>query len=660
MAIGRLALKLCALLHDIGKLKCWARQEEPTKHIFSTYEMLKPIIGEELAKTAMRHHKEPEYKNYMPVKDEEWIIAIANDIVSGERCGEGLSGLEKPYQIVLTFPLSSIKSPITLRELSPRNLARIHNKVKDILSKASSIRDAQRRFEHIYWELRRLEVNELSLHDVPADICPSMNDHSLWSHLKMTCAIATCIYLQYGREGELLGKEPDDYTFALIGGDADRIGAYLNRSLRLPDLRGGSDIVKEATQAAANCIASELGPDCVIFSAGGNFLAVAPAFMADDLIEKAKEEFERATDGELTITVCKVEDNGSRLKRAFGQMWRRLRGEVRKKKLVNPIELRPELRAGLELCDVCGRRPWRHVDPMRIRPYDMAPRPERLCEACNKRRLRGLEVRARLHLKAESLEDLEDEDGYVALIKADGDSVGRVFDGSRLMEYGREVSPARLDFLSTYIHEVCERELRRVVEKDFGGEVIYAGGDDLLAIVKGRDAFKCARAVHDTFVSTMREQMTMSLGVLIMKSRFPIYVGLLAVSQLLDNAKSLEGKNGIDFDIIYQIGITKEDVSYKARERLQKKKLTARPYKWDDFVELLDILEELKGEPMTQLRTIEDILMFRGDERIKAAETFIKSQIGRCIISYRVGKRLLKALSKGFLTDALMVMERVG
>ncbi|RLF07150.1 MAG: hypothetical protein DRJ69_07420, partial [Thermoprotei archaeon] len=482
---------------------------------------------------------------------------------------------------------------------------------------------------------------------------------SLWSHLKMTCAIATCIYLQYGREDELLGKEPDDYTFALIGGDADRIGAYLNRSLRLPDLRGGSDIVKEATQAAAKYIASELGPDCVIFSAGGNFLAVAPAFMADDLIEKAKEEFERATEGELTITVCKVEGDGSRLKSAFGQMWRRLRSEVRKKKLVNPIELRPGLRAGLELCDVCGRRPWRHVDPMRIRPYDMAPRPERLCEACNKRRLRGLEVRARLHLKAESLEDLEDEDGYVALIKADGDSVGRVFDGSRLMEYGREVSPARLDFLSTYIHEVCERELRRVVEEDFGGEVIYAGGDDLLAIVKGRDAFECARAVHDTFVSTMREQMTRSLGVLIMKSHFPIYVGLLAVSQLLDNAKSLEVKNGIDFDIIYQIGITKEDVSYKARERLQKKKLTARPYKWEKFREFLSALSDLMGLTETQIYLIADIMTSDRPDKIHAAKCFVRSQIGRGLIGYEVEEKLLKAIDDGMLVDIVMARRRI-
>ena len=655
MVIGLYALKICALLHDIGKLECWARMRKPVEHVVFTYNTLEPVMGGELAEIAMRHHGEPGYEGYTPVRDEEWIIAIANDIASGVR--DEHPGAP-PNQVAMTFPLSDREAPVVLKALSPADLLSVHDRVKDALTRACSIQDARERFEHIYRELGKREDGELSLHDIPADVGPSTNDHSLWSHLKMTCAIATCIYLQYRREGGLPGREPDDYAFALIGGDADRIGAYLRRSLRLLDLRGGSYIVKEATQAAVDHIAGRLGPDCVIFAAGGNFLAIAPAFMADELMEAAKERFEKATEGELTITVCKVEGDGSELKRAFGRMWRRLRGEVRRRKLVRPVELGPELGAGLELCDACGRRPWKHVDPMRVRPYDMAPRPERLCEACYKRRLKGLEARAQLHLRARTLEDLEDEDGYVALIKADGDGIGRVFDGSKLEEHGREISPAKLDFLSAYIHRACERELRRVVE-GLGGEVIYAGGDDLLAIVGGRDAFRCARAVHDTFAGIMHGQATMSLGVLIMKSHFPMYVALSVVSQLLDNAKGLEGKNGIDFEVVRQVGITSDDVSREARERLRARGLTARPYKWGRFRELLSALRDLMGLTESQIHLIADIMASGRPDSAHAAKCFVRSQVGRGLIGYEVEERLLRAIDDGMLMDMVMVRGRV-
>ena len=77
MVVGLYALKICALLHDIGKLECWARMRRPVEHVVFTYSTLEPVMGGELAEIAMRHHGEPGYEGYTPARDEEWIIAIA-------------------------------------------------------------------------------------------------------------------------------------------------------------------------------------------------------------------------------------------------------------------------------------------------------------------------------------------------------------------------------------------------------------------------------------------------------------------------------------------------------------------------------------------------------------------------------------------------------
>ena len=45
MVVGLYALKICALLHDIGKLECWARMRRPVEHVVFTYSTLEPVMG---------------------------------------------------------------------------------------------------------------------------------------------------------------------------------------------------------------------------------------------------------------------------------------------------------------------------------------------------------------------------------------------------------------------------------------------------------------------------------------------------------------------------------------------------------------------------------------------------------------------------------------
>ena len=377
------AVRTCALLHDVGKPLCWALGESFERHVVYTEAIVKEHLGPELARVASRHHYGPGYPDeYRPKTMEEWIIGIADTISSGaDRPERGVRVRVPPVR--LTFPLSG--GEIVCKELSGEELKEVNKEVEGILREVSGI--AQRGLREAYLELYE-KLERSSLKDVPADTRRPINDHSLWDHLKMTAAFATCIYLECEREGRLIGKSPGDYEFTLIGGDADRIGEYINRSLRLPDLRAGSKLVEESVRRAREVVCEALGPECVVFSGGGNILCISPPHMAEELIEKMEEAFSEPTSGELGITFARVEASGEDFKERFGDLWERVGEEVRRRKARKTPKMPEPVPEGVPLCDVCGLRPKVREDtrPYRVLPYDASPRPEGLCEVCWSRR----------------------------------------------------------------------------------------------------------------------------------------------------------------------------------------------------------------------------------------------------------------------------------
>jgi len=78
---------------------------------------------------------------------------------------------------------------------------------------------------------------------------------------------------------------------------------------------------------------------------------------------------------------------------------------------------------------------------------------------------------------------------YAAILKADGDHMGEILSRADSADRSREVSRRLHDF-------ACEVRQR---VRDHRGHAIYAGGDDVLALVPLTDAVPCARALADAF-----------------------------------------------------------------------------------------------------------------------------------------------------------------
>ena len=78
---------------------------------------------------------------------------------------------------------------------------------------------------------------------------------------------------------------------------------------------------------------------------------------------------------------------------------------------------------------------------------------------------------------------------YAAILKADGDRMGVLFSRATSAEKSREISLKLHGFASA---------VRKIV-RDHRGHAIYAGGDDVLALVPLEQALNCSRALAESF-----------------------------------------------------------------------------------------------------------------------------------------------------------------
>jgi len=618
-------LRTCAILHDIGKPECWAKQKPWSDHIRYTFKTVSRILGEDYAYISMRHHSGLSYPSeYHPKTEFEKIICLADNLASGaDRREEPEAGTPLPKPPVLLTHVLSDGGKVRVETDMPRLAYTTEEIAKNLEEVGKNLDQApDETYRKIYDFLRN---SRLRL--VPADTRPPINDVSLWDHLKLTAAFSACIWLDGGYRGD----NPIKYDFALLGGDADRISQFVTTSNRLPDLSARSARITKATGAAASSIGENLGPECLIFAGGGVFLSISPEKTVENVALKAKEAFEDVTEGEVTMTVNHVMAGGERVQRGFGEVWGDAMREMRLKKLIRPASTPSSLEVGVNACDVCHIRPALHEDRSKILPIDAAPRPESVCENCWRLRVEG---------KGASLDDIKGKTNFVAILKADGDDMGSVLKGEKFKEFRKENTPSRLSTISSLIHETCEEKLRRAVETH-GGVCLFAGGDDILAVLPGDMALEAASNIANSFRDEMVGECTMSAGVAIFHYKLPVYVGLEAAQDLLSKAKSREGKNSVAFAIVGSSGISPDVME------------DVQPYGWDELRVMLGVVEFMRrsGLPMSQIRRIASTAKRDPEE----AEIVIRYLMGRRIISWNDGKKLISYLKSGFLSNAFLV-----
>jgi CRISPR/Cas system-associated protein Cas10 (large subunit of type III CRISPR-Cas system) len=620
-------VRVSAILHDIGKLDCWAKRRPWSEHVYYTYRFVRECLGEELADHAMRHHSGASYKEeYHPKTLVEKIVCLADNLASGaDRPEAPESG---PYVPSPPVELTHVLNPdVTRHSMDSAGLAYISQTLlRGIGNLEERFReDSTTVYRHIFETLRN---SDLRL--VPADTRKPINDVSLWNHLKLTTALATCIFLD-GYKGD----DPDRYSFALLSGDADKVSEFINESLRLPDLNARSRLIEDAIKAAGEVIGRMLGPECLLYAAGGSFLAISPTKTAEKILDEAKRMFEDRTSHRVTLTVSYVVESGKSFKETYGEVWKKAQENMRLKKSQRVIIPKIEVDESRNVCDVCGKAVATRADEQRVLRIDASPRPERLCEFCWNLRSEGRGV---------WLDDLKRETDFVACIRADGDDVSKFLSGEAFKKQDKTSTPSRISTFSDLLESICEESVKLV--NSFDGKLIFAGGDDALAFVPGERGLKVAYAMASRFKEMMAGECTMSAGVAIFHYKLPVYVGLESASYLLSKAKG-DGKDRVAFAVIGGSDVTLSELA------------KVKSWKWNELKTIMDLANSMKRGDIasSQLRRIASVLAsdLKRNLGTYRTEAFVKYQMGREAIDWAFGEKILSYIKTGFLFEAFFI-----
>jgi hypothetical protein len=103
---------------------------------------------------------------------------------------------------------------------------------------------------------------------------------------------------------------------------------------------------------------------------------------------------------------------------------------------------------------------------------------------------------------------------YYAVLAMDGDGMGRWLSGENFggvltrnlhERLSRGLGRSALEHIKPIIEDPWE--LGKDQPQPYQGKVIYAGADDVLALLPGEQALACARAIHDVFKRVMSEEV---------------------------------------------------------------------------------------------------------------------------------------------------------
>lgn len=168
---------------------------------------------------------------------------------------------------------------------------------------------------------------------------------------------------------------------------------------------------------------------------------------------------------------------------------------------------------------------------------------------------------------------------YYAILQMDGDHIGKWLRGEfnpkikdtihnkvveALISYSEGENRKKIEKIlcakhptSPSIHQTFSRrlsnfainEVRKIVEDEHYGKLVYAGGDDVLALLPIEEVLKCAYNLQKKYKEILSPKATMSAGILIVHHKYPLYLALKKVQEAGKKMKNIYNRNG--FCLVY-------------------------------------------------------------------------------------------------------------
>jgi CRISPR-associated protein Cmr2 len=248
---------------------------------------------------------------------------------------------------------------------------------------------------------------------------------------------------------------------------------------------------------------------------------------------------------------------------------------------------------------------------------------------------------------------------YYALIKLDGDDMGKWLSGEKLQEFWDTthaeldrkqnlLTPAIHSSISTALRNYTIELVRRIVEEEHTGKLVYSGGDDVLAFINLKDLFQVMEKLRAAFsghvkfengriqvdwnndtgfvekegqlILTMGKNAGTSAGIVIAHYKEPLKIVLDRVNEMINKAKEMEGKDGFAIALMKSSGEMRVAVSKWRFDNLDVINLlseTAKYFKkeengiWISNKVIYTLKEEFKNLINNNGRFMEDPQLFK-------------------------------------------------
>jgi hypothetical protein len=477
----------------------------------------------------------------------------------------------------------------------------------------------------------------------------------------------------------------------LVMFDADRIKDFVFATGRLKEIRGGSQLVRDATDAEKIGPFLGIPPEQVIFAEGGSgLLKAAGEDQADDFCRRLARRYRALTHGATLTAVAEPEAHD--FDGAIGRAARRLRlakegQRIRQQHAQSPFS---------QPCESC------RIQPATRRYYRTEKQCDLLCDTCRAKRERGDQLRNASHqgtdtrqketnwfqqfrdsllppLDAawqetilpddlEELAKLSQPDNYLGFLYADGNGLGDLVQRQHTEEDYRRFS-RRVSFsLQAALWLALQQHFPAPRQKQVAPfELIALGGDDVilvtvadqvvpLAITLGQlfqrisaalanvpakelsleHALEAGRQPSGTIGSAPADEaFTLSSGIVIAHPGQPIHNLELRARELLRSAKrAYPGQAALDFHVVSSPVL--RDLADIRREEYEVDKalLTSRPLTLPQAEKLLHRIRSFKngGEaaefPRNKLHALYQAL-FAGRDAAVFETFFLRSRLGK-------------------------------
>lgn len=191
------------------------------------------------------------------------------------------------------------------------------------------------------------------------------------------------------------------------------------------------------------------------------------------------------------------------------------------------------------------------------------------------------------------------EDPYIAIIAMDGDRMGRNLSKFETADQHRAFSGELAKFAS------CVDE---IVEKAYHGRLIYAGGDDVLAVVNAKEAIQCAQALRQAFGSVKGwngEPLTASAGIAVGHEAVPLQELIHRAHSEESRAKNAYGRNALALGVfkrsgeILEWGCNWDSNAFKVFDALRESRAglpTRFPYKLAELLQPYGKIDQTMAE----------------------------------------------------------------